>query len=129
MNTLFPQVPKVEIVAHIKETNPHVEYTRNAFYQIPFDRYDWYGPMALNVNDPRFGEVKAASARDVRRYQQLPTPFPAIIVSLEPGHRLAIQDGAHRLLAARAREATTLPGFVGLPKGADPGVLAAISAL
>jgi hypothetical protein len=121
---LPPHVPEQDLVRYVEATNPHEDYSRNALNQIPFSRYDWYGPVVLNPTDPRFGQVHPASARDVRRYERLSTPFPAIIVTLEPGNRLVIHDGAHRVMAARARLETGMPAFIGLLKGTDPIFLA-----
>ncbi len=124
MSTFPAQVSQAEVMRHVEATNPWEDYDRNALFHVPFSRYDWYGPVVLDVNDPRLGEIHPASKRDVQRYRRMSTPFPAIVVSLEPGGRIAVHDGSHRLVAARARQEPSLPGFIGLPKGADPAVLA-----
>ena len=108
-----------DIIAHVRATNPHLDYARNALNQIPFRQLAWDGPITVDVNDARLPELHPASKRDVARYSRLKTEFPAIVLERR-GPKFVLHDGAHRLAAARQRGDSTIKAFVGTSKSAHP---------
>ena len=105
------------ILRHVRATNPHIEYARNAEYQTAWSQWNWPStPVEISVDDPKLpADAAPGYKRDVRRYTKLKTPFPAIVL-LDHGKHYGIADGRHRLGAARARGDQTILAYIGTPK-------------
>jgi hypothetical protein len=57
-------------------------------------------------------QVWPASQRDVKRYAKMRTPIHAIVVC-QRGRRTVVEDGEHRLAAARLRGDSEIDVYVG----------------
>lgn len=68
-------------------------------------------------------EVQPHSARDVKRYARVsPSSQPPVLLSLFAagvGMRLTVDDGAHRVAAARLRGDACIDAYVGRPRDYD----------
>lgn len=112
----WPVADAEEVYAHVDNSCPHYGTSRDArgAMEAP-EEFEWWGPGVLDGTDPLI-TPEPFSTRDVRRYstlfQQSRLSPPAVILTWGRW-KFAIQDGAHRLAAARLAGVRNIPAYIG----------------
>lgn len=113
--TELEPVPWQDVEKHINRYNPH-RGSRDAWWSgigVTMRQREW-GYGLIPTSD--LPDVSPASKRDVKRYakhfQKTGSEFPAIVLSVD-GDRVTVDDGAHRLAAARSLGVKRIAAYVG----------------
>ena len=123
-----PEVPWREVRSHIYQTNPHRgrHDDRNALRpdnNDPVSRFRWFGPVAIDFEDPLVRRLPAAHPEDVASYKRQfleGSDFPTVAMiwgdTWRTEGQLVMYDGAHRLQAA-LECGGPIETFIGVRKG------------
>ena len=104
---------------HVRKTDAHRHPGDARYVDLPSDVCD-YRWTEETVLVPSLPEVSPASRRDVQRYAKALKQgheAPAIVVTVRAG-ALVVQDGAHRIAAAREARVPRMRAWIGRKSGA-----------
>ena len=113
-----------EVLSHVRRTNPHLpDSRRDALPHIKMNNDQAWHKTMMPVSDFDFNleHGPAHSKRDVQKYKKMilgGSPIPPIVVTGAPVgdklHPVSVEDGRHRLTAAREAGLTHVPVYFGM---------------